>query len=123
HPRLARLLIAAAEEGLLEQGAAIAALLSERDIAPYDRAPRTQAASDLVVRMDLVDSSPQTARVRDELVRLGRSIRPKRIRRHDPDEAMLRLALVAYPDRVCRRRANNPSAAVMVGGGGVRLAP
>jgi ATP-dependent helicase HrpB len=30
--------------------------------------------------------------------------------------------LWAYPDRVCRRRTNDPSAAVMVGGGGVRLA-
>src|SRR5205823_2407119 len=31
--------------------------------------------------------------------------------------------LFAYPDRVCRRRANDPSAGVMVVGGGVRLAP
>ncbi len=123
HPRLARLLIGAVDEGILEQGAAMAALLSEKDLAPADRTLKTQAASDLVVRMDLIDSSPQVSRLRDELIRLGKSIKPSRhSRRHDPDEAMLRLALLAYPDRVCRRRASDPSAGVMVGGGGVRLA-
>ncbi len=41
----------------------------------------------------------------------------------DPDDAtLLRLPLAAYPDRVCRRRENDPAAAAMVGGGGVRLA-
>jgi ATP-dependent helicase HrpB len=39
------------------------------------------------------------------------------------EEQILRLPLWAYPDRVCRRRANDPAAGVMVGGGGVRLAP
>jgi ATP-dependent helicase HrpB len=124
HPRLARLLIAAAEERLLAHGAAMAALLSERDLAPFERAPKTQATSDLLVRMHLIESSPQAARVRDELVRIGRAIKPtSKATRHDPDEAMLRLALLAYPDRVCRRRESDPSAAVMVGGGGARLAP
>ncbi len=33
------------------------------------------------------------------------------------------LPLMAYPDRVCRRRENDPSAGVMVGGRGVRLDP
>ena len=35
---------------------------------------------------------------------------------------MLKLPLLAYPDRVCRRRGAEPSTGVMVGGGGVRLA-
>jgi ATP-dependent helicase HrpB len=34
---------------------------------------------------------------------------------------LLKLPLLAYPDRVCRRRASDPSAAVMVDGSGVRL--
>ncbi|MFT3789060.1 MAG: ATP-dependent helicase C-terminal domain-containing protein [Tepidisphaeraceae bacterium] len=38
-------------------------------------------------------------------------------------ELLRKLALLAYPDRVCRRREADPSAATMVGGGGVRLAP
>ncbi|HMB96665.1 MAG TPA: helicase-related protein, partial [Tepidisphaeraceae bacterium] len=120
HPRLARLLIAAAEENLLEEGATMAALLSEKDAQSLERAnfPKTQADSDLLVR----EISPLVARTLDQLIRVGKSIKPTRIRKRDPHEAMLRLALIAYPDRVCRRRENDPSAAVMVGGGGVRLA-
>lgn len=124
HPRLARLLIAAAEEHRLNEGAAMAALLSERDIAPYERSPKTHADSDLLVRLDLIDGWPQVARTRDELIRIGRSIKPNRSKPgHDAGEAMLRVALLAYPDRVCRRRGSDPAAGVMVGGGGVRLAP
>jgi ATP-dependent helicase HrpB len=126
HPRLARLLIAAVEQEILAQGAAIAAILSEKDLAAADRTLKTRAASDLFVRMDLIESSPQVSRLRDELVRLGRSIEPPRDARqrgrNDTEEAMLRVALLAYPDRVCRRRTSDPSAGVMVGGGGVRLA-
>src|SRR5207248_3038672 len=53
HPRLARLLLAAAADGLLREGATIAALLSEKDIARHDptagppRQPRTQGPSDV----------------------------------------------------------------------------
>jgi ATP-dependent helicase HrpB len=36
---------------------------------------------------------------------------------------LLKLPLLAYPDRVCRRRESDPAAGVIVGGGGVRLAP
>ncbi|WP_428939400.1 ATP-dependent helicase HrpB [Fontivita pretiosa] len=123
HPRLARLLIAAVEQDMLTEGAAVAALLSEKDIAPDDRVLETQAASDLFVRLELIESNPQVARLRDELIRIGGTItRPAIPRHHDREEAMLRLALVGYPDRVCRRRATDPSAGVMVGGGGVRLA-
>jgi ATP-dependent helicase HrpB len=50
-----------------------------------------------------------------------RRITPKR--QIPPDEsALLQLILLAYPDRVSRRRAGDPDAAVMVGGGGLRLA-
>jgi ATP-dependent helicase HrpB len=124
HPRLGRLLITAAQENLLEAGAAMAALLSERDILPptREKVPRTQADSDLLIRLDALKDSPQVMRVRDELMRVGKTIKPK-ARKHEPHQTMLRLVLLAYPDRVCRRRENDPAAAVMVGGGGVRLAP
>src|SRR6185436_19907718 len=93
----------------------------------------------------------QVLRVRDELISLspvlggegrgeGRTTRERpqpEIRKHmaplprplpglpgrgSKDELLLRLPLFAYPDRVCRRRGNDPLTAVMVGGGGVRLA-
>jgi ATP-dependent helicase HrpB len=153
HPRLGRLLIAAAEQGMLEQGAAIAALLSEKDIVRSVRAepgqifhPATQSNSDLLIRLDLVAKAQQdrfgagarslgvdigavkqVARARDELMRIGqRLVRSLTSRATHNDatsldeESLLKLPLLAYPDRVARRRGD-PNAAVMVGGGGVRL--
>ena len=147
HPRIARLLLAAAEEGLPEQGAAIAAILSERDLLltdfqtpPRDRGPSTQGSSDLLIRLALLHraeqfrfaphlrsdgidlaAARQAMRIRDELLRITRRL----IRKpgHLADEQMLlKLALYAYPDRVVRRREKDPGAGVMVGGGGIRLA-
>jgi ATP-dependent helicase HrpB len=155
HPRLGRLLLAAAEAGMLRDGATIAALLSEKDIIrtrtdvhPSERRPTTQGPSDLLIRLDLMDSRRrdhdidqgslrQVAKARDELERIagrldrGTGRRPvknpsKDVTGWQPvprEDELLRLPLWAYPDRVCRRRANDPSAGVMVGGGGVRLAP
>lgn len=156
HPRLARLLIAAVDEGIAEHGAALAALLSEKDIvasAPPQgreaRHPKTQGPSDLLTRMELLAEAErarfaphlrdagidgiaarQVAKVRDDLLRIaGRIERTMRgeARRgwHENDDAeasLLKLALLAYPDRVCRRREKDRAAGIMVGGGGVRLA-
>ncbi|HWE96611.1 MAG TPA: ATP-dependent helicase C-terminal domain-containing protein [Tepidisphaeraceae bacterium] len=156
HPRLGRLLLAAAEQGLLPEGAAVAALLSEKDIvrpSDYDPSamfrPAVQASSDVLIRLDLlaraeqdrfgpgarslridVGAAWQVARARDELERLGSRLLPpgarapaRRSANEPPDEdALLKLPLLAYPDRVARRRGADPDAAVMVGGGGVRLA-
>ncbi|HSU65279.1 MAG TPA: helicase-related protein, partial [Tepidisphaeraceae bacterium] len=100
HPRLARLMLAAAEEGLLEEGAALAALLSEKDIVaidftthPRDRGPATQGPSDLLIRLDLLRraeqahfaaylrsegidpvAARQVAKTRDDLLRQGRRL-------------------------------------------------
>lgn len=158
HPRLARLLIAAAEQGRLAEGAAIAALLSEKDIArteppaPGERRQATlQGDSDLLIRLQWLEQAErerfshglrdrgidpiaarQAAKTRDELLRIAR-----RLERHSSsrmghpspakplaadDDALLKLPLYAYPDRVCRRRSGDASAGAMVGGGGVRLA-
>src|SRR5262249_38150740 len=38
-----------------------------------------------------------------------------------PEEMLLKLVLLAYPDRVARRREAGKAGATMVGGGGVRL--
>jgi ATP-dependent helicase HrpB len=149
HPRLGRLMIAAAEQGLLREGATIAALLSEKDIlrpSAHDPSamyrPAVQASSDLLIRLDLMSHADnlrsadldngavhQVARARDELIRLGQRIAaapaPRLSARspHEPrdEQTLLKLPLLAYPDRVARRRGADPSAGVMVGGGGVRL--
>ena len=158
HPRLGRLLLAAAEAGLTREGAAVAALLSEKDILrrenvhPSERRPATQAPSDLLIRLDILESRRrdhevdqgalrQVLKARDELERVASRLPSSMGVSHMPaaqtagprenmgetpmllEEQILRLPLWAYPDRVCRRRANDPAAGVMVGGGGVRLAP
>lgn len=146
HPRLGRLLIAAAHDGYLEAGAALSALLSEKDIAAVDRGgspPRVpgRGVSDLLVRLDLLAEAerarfsprlrergidPAAARrvgqVRDELLRIGRRILGARESAGADEDAMLRGILLAYPDRVVRRRGGEGTG-VMVGGRGVRLAP
>jgi ATP-dependent helicase HrpB len=153
HPRLARLLLAASDCGRLPEGAAVAALLSEKDIRARDAAvdgrrdrdlPATTAASDVLVRLDLLAEaesarfSPslrargidpaaarQAAQLRDELLRRcgrfdgrRRNAGPSDI---DEDE-ILKWLLLAYPDRVVRRRGVEGTGQ-MVGGRGVRLAP
>ncbi|HEX8520604.1 MAG TPA: ATP-dependent helicase C-terminal domain-containing protein [Tepidisphaeraceae bacterium] len=208
HPRVGRLLIEASELGIIDEGATVAALLSEKDILRgeggpvHERVSKHRAESDLIVRMEVLrrvegarfgsflreegvdlGAARQVARVRDELVRVGERILRSRKgphpalsrspgrgeegekRRPSPlpspeygrggeqgslraggddlsleksphpalsrgtgrgeegrEEALLKLPLVAYPDRVCRRRGVGSASAVMVGGGGVKLA-
>jgi ATP-dependent helicase HrpB len=135
HPRLGRLLVDAAEAGAFPEGCTLAAMMSERDFVvtegrPHERVARTHGRSDVLWRMDLLeqrdssldaDAARQVAQVRDQLLRLGPLANSSH---HAPvdEDRLLRLILSAYPDRVCRRRENDPTAAVMVGGAGVRLA-
>jgi ATP-dependent helicase HrpB len=145
HPRLGRLLVAASERGLVQEGATLAALMSERDILRWERtesrdslaagAGRGMGSSDLLVRMELIESRAhdsrvdsgalrQVLRVRDELERVATKDERRRQTRMSapPEEELLKLVLWAYPDRVCRRRGG-PDRGVMVGGGGVKLSP
>lgn len=140
HPRLGRLMLAAVELGLTREGAAIASLLSEKDILLSSREghPKTKGDSDLLVRLEMLESGRgevdrnalrQVLKARDELERVVKTYRGSGVSRErlggtpKPQQSrILHLPLWAYPDRVCRRRANDPTAAVMVGGGGVRLA-
>lgn len=137
HPRLARLLLAAAEADLLRQGASLAAILSEKDFLrppaeTTQRIPLTRGDSDLLLRLQWLDH-PQSAmvdldrmalrqvgRIRDELLRLARRLPAAGRSEH---ESLLRLLLAAYGDRVCRRRSAGLETALMVGGVGVRLSP
>ena len=149
HPRLARLLLEAADSGMAREGATIAALLAEKDviltdnsIPPWARGPSTIGPSDLLLRMDLlaelersdfrsardrgVDwmAAKQVVRARDELLRIARRAGEEKhvADRAATEEELLKLPLLAYPDRVARRRETNPSNGVMVGGVGVKLA-
>ncbi|MDB5326420.1 MAG: ATP-dependent helicase HrpB [Phycisphaerales bacterium] len=150
HPRLARLLIAAADLGQPQLGATVAALLSEKDFVRREWQDRNaigsaamMAASDVEVRLHLLEAAErarfrrgaagenvdalqaqQVARVRDQLLRnapRGQSSAGTKVGAKDPETILQQLVLLAYPDRVCRRRAGDPKAAVMVGGVGIRL--
>jgi ATP-dependent helicase HrpB len=147
HPRLARLLLAAAEEGMLREGAELAALLAEKDIAAIDydtdprhRGPSTQGPSDLLIRLEMLErakasnfaphlrgegidplAARQASRIAEEFERSAKRLVKMRPSQSD-QESLLKLALLAYPDRVVRRREKDPAAGTMVGGTGVRLA-
>jgi ATP-dependent helicase HrpB len=153
HPRLGRLLLAAASMGRLREGAALAALLEEKDIIPPSTGPdsrerlrpsRPRIRSDLLLRLDLLAEAerrrfapslrslgldPMAARraaqARDQLLRLARRAAPAReaVEGSETDDDLLRLVLLAYPDRVTRRRGPGEPSGVMVGGRGVRLSP
>ena len=148
HPRLGRLLIEAARLGMAREGATLAALLSEKDILlrTFARSarPEVHSESDVLIRLDRfaeaeharfnpglrdrgVDpiAARQVAKVRDDLLRVVRRLPGGPVVRTDgPDEAdLLKLVLLAYPDRVVKRRGGDGSTGVMVGGRGIRLDP
>jgi ATP-dependent helicase HrpB len=142
HPRIGRLLLAGVDAGEPGLAASVAAILSERDFVRRERdfharGARTRTASDLFDRLELLERGHEhrddidrngrraVLRVRDELLRVTRRMAPSRGTPGEGDEGTLlrKLALLAYPDRVCRRRESDPAAGAMVGGGGVRLAP
>src|SRR5687767_8277513 len=123
HPRLARLLIDAQDHGLLREGTAIAAILSEKDFLdtrsrdPKSRGSTTRGTSDLIMRLHQLDTAErarfaaylrddgidpvaarQVMRTRVELLRVTGKIRAAEAAAAAPgdEHAMLRLALVAY---------------------------
>ncbi len=190
HPRLARLLVAAQDIGLGREGATLAAMLSEKDILPFQadrdaRRANVTGDSDVLYRLQRLESgdrsldhaavrqvnaarhqflqaienrdrretsAPPSADARSSpspgtpgegerrqslrgvragaasstQSRMGTEPSPNplpayRERAQDStDDALLKLILLAYPDRVCKRRID-PTQAVMVGGGGVRI--
>ncbi|NLF70128.1 MAG: ATP-dependent helicase HrpB [Candidatus Anammoximicrobium sp.] len=146
HPRLGRLLVEAERRNCPARGALAAALLSER--SPFGRGPEAEvrrcgrdysSRSDVLDQVAALEESEATGRadsawgsisraaarsvyrVRDQLSRqMGR--RGKRTAEGDPDEALLRSLLAAFPDRLAKRRESGSRRGVMVGGRGVRLA-
>ncbi|QDU25733.1 ATP-dependent RNA helicase HrpB [Anatilimnocola aggregata] len=147
HPRLGRLLIEGKQRGIAHEVATAAALLSERDLflranlRPGDRrTPSHRSANDLSDRIAALDAFDQHGQVdspagtinrsaanqvfhaRDQLLRLVRSEAKRTSSAVDPDEALGRALLAAFPDRLARLREPGSRRALMVGGRGVKLA-
>ena len=152
HPRLSRLVVAAEDLGVPDEGATVAALLSERDVRRGARArlrdggrrsaPSDAGASDVVAQLDAFDEAASlgfdpgrcagrdldagAARAVDRVRRqlLG-TLRRRGARAGAPAdvEAALGLAVLAgFPDRVARRRRPGDRELTLCGGGSAVLA-
>jgi ATP-dependent helicase HrpB len=93
HPRLSRILIAAMERGVGEDGCIAAALLGS--------GARSEK-NDLLAAID----ADKDYRTRQQVEQLRRIARPARQTKHN-DNALLLSILAGFPDRVARRRAGN----------------
>jgi ATP-dependent helicase HrpB len=151
HPRLARLLIEAAELECVEEAALGAALLSERDpfLRSRERRPAAHSGeSDLLDRVRALEDFETTGatstdvgeldrgaahfvlRAREQLVRAvpesashAKAASNARAPRERGKSALARYSLLAaFPDRLARRREAKSRRGVMVGGRGVVLA-
>jgi ATP-dependent helicase HrpB len=145
HPRLGRLLLAGREFGIAHEVATAAALLSERDVflrpnyRPGERrGPSHKSHNDLVDRIAALDAFDQHGTADSDVGTINRSAAKQVLRAReqllrlisdagkqtklDPDEALGRALLAAFPDRLARLREPGSRRALMVGGRGVKLA-
>jgi ATP-dependent helicase HrpB len=149
HPRLSRLALHAQASGLGDSGCMFAALLSERDVslasrARFDggRSGAHSARSDLQHRLELIESAGGSAnagklraydldpgavsavlRTRERLVRmLGDAFDDHARSEEEREEALARAVLVAFFDRVARRRTRQGKDVVFARGGSAAVA-
>ncbi|QWV94583.1 ATP-dependent helicase HrpB [Geomonas oryzisoli] len=124
HPRLASMLVGSLDAGHAPLACMLAAILSERDIMP--RGSGSISESDLLDRLDAVRErrDPQGARTVERLAAYFRGTLgvPDAPVRADAD-AVGRLLLMAYPDRVARERNPGSGRYLMANGTGAKLSP
>jgi ATP-dependent helicase HrpB len=138
HPRLGRMLLEGSRLGQPGPVALAAALLAERD--PFRRLtarPRPASESDVLDRVEALEQFERDGRFETPLGELDGAAARFVLRARDQlyravdasgapppesrDAAVLRSLVVAFADRVCRRRNPGGRKGVMVGGRGVRL--
>lgn len=125
-PRLSHMLLLAAERGWLEQGCAVAALLSERD--PLDS---REVGADLLHRLDWLRTGGRSGPWQQVMLQLKKQVAQAAIthrRAADPgpyqseDLIAGQLLCWAYPERIALGRGKGDGAVQMRCGGGARLA-
>ena len=145
--RLSRLMLEAIKVDAIALGAKLAALLSERDIVSRsnDLKRLSQGESDVLARYHLLESRSNSGevdrnsvrsllKVTESLEAAARRIDRKNLnpplpimealaQTDDIDGLALRLLLLAFPDRIAKRRRAKEPDARLVGGRGVKLAP
>ncbi len=112
HPRLSRFVIAAAEMGSLQEACDLAARLSEGRVR-LDERTQTSCATDIDAIL-AGDSNAVTRRVQQQLTQSVGSTKTSKPDSHALEKALL----LAYPDRVARRRA---ATLLLAGGGSAQL--
>lgn len=141
HPRLGRVVVAGHRAGCLADAATVAALVAERDI--FAEPPDQAGDSDLLLRLDALRdlerghpwpglnrrAAREVLRARDQLTAVARrelGAGPPRkagSARGADDEALLRILLTGFPDRVAHRRAPRSERFLMASGSGAVLDP
>ena len=125
-PRLSHMLLLAAERGWLEQGCAVAALLSERD--PLDA---REVGADLLHRLDWLRRGGRSGPWHEVMLQLKKQVAQvttsQRRAAHPgphPSEDLIagQLLCWAYPERMALGRGKGDGAVLMRHGGGARLA-
>lgn len=125
-PRLAHLVLIAAERGLARLGCELAALLGERDVLRREAAAND---ADLRTRVELLRGAGHVAdadrgrldRVRQESRALQRAVRGSSNDTHDDLAHTGALLALAYPDRVAMRRPGDAARYLLRNGRGARL--
>lgn len=139
-PRLGRLLIEAENQACDDKAVLCAAILADRD--PFKRTGSDfksihHSNSDVLDRAIAINEFQKTG-IREYFGRELQSSTTRQILRardqlknlvslpataQNPEEALLRSLMTAYPDRICKKREAKGDRAVMTGGRGVKLAP
>ncbi|WP_338147261.1 ATP-dependent helicase HrpB [Neoroseomonas oryzicola] len=121
HPRLARMLIAAADDGERAMAADLAALLEERDPIRGREAP-----SDVHLRLDLLHGRDRADADHGTIHRIRRAaaLHRRRLRVHGavaPDGDAGALLAAGFPDRIAAKRGAMDGAFRLASGQGARL--
>ncbi|MBP0462499.1 ATP-dependent helicase HrpB [Roseomonas sp. PWR1] len=121
HPRLARMLVAAVDDGERALAADLAALLEERDPIREREAP-----SDVQLRLDLLHGADRADADRATLHRIRRAaaLHRRRLRVHGdvyPEGDAGALLAAGFPDRIAAKRGAMDGAFRLASGQGARL--
>jgi len=122
HPRLARMLLAATDEGEKALAADLAALLEERDPIRDREAP-----SDINARLELLHGAdhPNADRATVQRIRRAAALHRRRLRLHGtalPGGEAGPLLAAGFPDRIAAKRGTMDGAFRLASGQGARLA-
>ena len=142
-PRLARMLLAAAESGIEADAALAAAIIGEKDFVLNDSSDNSFAGNapdpDLDLRLELLASAGRNGALRldrsviwriekaqkqllDILKPLARNVSARQAAGHNRRDLLHRALLAAFPDRVCMRRgAPGSTAYTICSGQGLNL--